>query len=133
MIIEKLLLFYKKITKITSIEVIFNMKKAKVFFNNKVFVGTLTEEKSEQHYKRYVFEYDVNYNGPPVSLTMPIIQKVYCFNHFPAYFEGVLPEGHQLQALLYQRKLDHDDYFAQLMYVGNDLVGAFTVKEDNYV
>ncbi len=78
----------------------------------------------------YIFMYDSNYNGPPVSLIMPIKQKIYYFHKFPAYFEGVLPEGFQLAALLRQEKLDCNDYFGQLMCVGRDLVGAFTVEEE---
>ena len=103
------------------------MRKAKVFFNKGTFVGILTEETQGQS---YIFEYDDNYAGPPVSLAMPIIKKIYLFDNFPAYFDGVLPEGSQLEALLRQEKLDRNDYFGQLVCVGKDLVGAFSVEEE---
>ena len=102
------------------------MRKANIFYNNKVFVGVLLENQSN---KSYLIQYDENYTGPPLSLTMPISQKEYSFNNFPPFFEGVLPEGVQLEALLKIKKLNRDDYFGQLMAVGNDLVGAFSVKE----
>jgi serine/threonine-protein kinase HipA len=41
----------------------------------------------------------------------------------------VLPEGVMLEALLKQRKIDRNDLFGQLVAVGEDLVGAVSVKE----
>lgn len=103
------------------------MRSAKVFFNKGIFVGTLTEKDAGQGYQ---FDYDIDYAGPPVSLTMPIVQQIYVFDKFPAYFDGVLPEGSQLEALLRLEKLDRHDYFGQLVCVGKDLVGAFSVEEE---
>lgn len=102
------------------------MRKAKVFFNKAILAGILTEKMESQG---YVFEYDSHYMGPPVSLTMPMSQKIYEFDKFPPFFDGVLPEGPQLEALLKLAKLDRDDYFGQLITVGKDLVGAFCVEE----
>jgi len=34
-----------------------------------------------------------------------------------------------LEALLKRRKIDRNDYFRQILAVGEDLVGAVTVKE----
>ncbi len=99
------------------------MRQARVFVQG-IFAGIL----SEQAKGKYHFSYDNAYQGLPVSLTMPIEKKEYQFNHFPTYFEGLLPEGIQLEALLRQCKLDKQDYFGQLLQVGNDLVGAVTVE-----
>ncbi|MFW5877858.1 MAG: HipA N-terminal domain-containing protein, partial [bacterium] len=44
-------------------------------------------------------------------------------------FEGLLPEGIQLEGLLKFNKIDRNDLFSQLMAVGDDMVGAVTVKE----
>ena len=103
------------------------MRKAKIFFNKTILAGILTEQ-DDKH--SYVFEYEPNYFGPPVSLTMPISQKIYEFNKFPPFFDGVLPEGLQLEALLRLAKLDRTDYFGQLVTVGKDLVGAFSAIEE---
>ncbi len=103
------------------------MRKAKVFFDKTVIAGILSESPKE---KSYVFEYDKDYQGPPVSLSMPPSQKTYTFDAFPPFFEGVLPEGPQLEALLRLAKLDRNDYFGQLLTVGKDLVGAFSIEED---
>ncbi len=77
----------------------------------------------------YVFTYFSEYIGPPVSLTMPILKKKYEFHQFPSFFEGLLPEGMLLEALLRRYKLDKDDYFGQLTLVGHDLVGAVSIEK----
>ncbi|HPA24428.1 MAG TPA: HipA N-terminal domain-containing protein [Candidatus Cloacimonas sp.] len=79
--------------------------------------------------KEYSFKYNDDYSGFPVSLTMPVSQKSFTFDHFPPFFDGLLPEGHQLEGLLKQGKVDSNDLFSQLMMVGNDTVGAVSVKE----
>lgn len=103
------------------------MRRAKVFVNKKHLAGYLIELDNQQG---YTFEYQDGYQGAPISLTMPLSQKVYSFTSFPAFFEGVLPEGPQLEALLRQVKLDRHDYFGQLMAVGADLVGAVSVEKE---
>lgn len=88
------------------------------------FAGILTET-DEKH---YTFDYDPAYAGPPVSLTMPIVITHYEFHTFPSFFDGLLPEGVMLDALLKQAKLDRHDYFCQLITVGEDVVGAVSLK-----
>ncbi len=100
------------------------MKKAKVY-NLGRYAGELIElEKG----KSYRFQYDDAYDGTPVSLTMPLSKKLYEFDKFPPFFEGLLPEGIQLEALIRQTKTDRDDLFSQLIIVGGDLVGSVTVE-----
>lgn len=101
------------------------MRTAKVFICGEE-AGHLTEMIFGAEYR---FEYNDGYSGSPVSLTMPVSQKIYSFGHFPPFFDGLLPEGHQLDGLLKQQKADRNDLFSQLMLVGNDMVGAVTVKE----
>ena len=86
--------------------------------------GVLTEVSPAEYY----FEYDENYEGEAVSLTMPLNHKKYGYKSFPPFFEGVLPEGIMLEGLLKIAKIDKKDYFSQLIATGNDLVGAVTVK-----
>lgn len=78
---------------------------------------------------RYRFAYEEGYRGEPVSLTMPTKTRVWDFEQFPAPFEGLLPEGVQLDALLRQRKLDKGDLFGQLLAVGADVVGSLKIEE----
>ena len=43
--------------------------------------------------RKYRFVYEGDYDGPPVSLTMPITASEYTFDRFPPFFDGLLPEG----------------------------------------
>lgn len=102
------------------------MRKANVFMQDQL-AGMLIELEKNQ---RYRFSYLEDYEGLPISLSMPTIEKDYEFTGFPAFFDGLLPEGFQLEALLRKRKIDRDDLFGQLMIVGQDMVGAVTVVEE---
>lgn len=75
----------------------------------------------------WFFTYLPAYSGPPVSLTLPLRPEPYEFRSFPAIFEGLLPEGPQLEALLRTHKIDRRDVFQQLLTVGGDLVGSLAV------
>ena len=99
------------------------MRSARVFFENDL-TGMLTEVK---YGKEYRFLYDPGYSGPPISLTMPVREDIYLFKEFPPFFDGLLPEGFQLEALLRQKKLDSNDKFGQLLLIGGDTVGAVTI------
>lgn len=76
----------------------------------------------------WVFEYVDDYEGTPISLTLPVRKEPYTFKAFPAVFDGLLPEGAQLEALLKTRKIDRNDYFKQLVTVGGDLVGSLSLR-----
>ena len=99
------------------------MRKARVLVNG-IEAGILEELENT----KYKFTYDVDYNDAPVSLTMPLANKMYEFDRFPPFFEGLLPEGIMLEALLRKYKLDKNDYFGQLIKVGHDVVGAVTIE-----
>ncbi len=102
------------------------MRRARVFVHNRL-AGVLSEVEKG---RSYLFEYQEGYDGPPVSLTMGREVRRYEFSGFPPFFDGLLPEGYQLEALLRLRKLDRDDMFGQLLAVGADMVGAVTVEAD---
>jgi serine/threonine-protein kinase HipA len=100
------------------------MKKAKVFVDG-IYAGDLEEIVKGKEYR---LTYREEYSGGAVSLTMPVNQRLYVFDRFPPFFEGLLPEGSMLEALLKKRKIDADDYFEQLMQVGREVVGNVTVE-----
>lgn len=101
------------------------MKKAKVYVSGKL-AGVLEEVVFKQAYK---FSYLEGYDGLAVSLTMPTSKKEYFFDKFPPFFDGLLPEGIMLEALLKKGKIDRNDYMSQLLKVGHDMVGNVTVEE----
>jgi serine/threonine-protein kinase HipA len=102
------------------------VRRAEVY-QKTALAGYLTETKA----KEYRFEYVAGYKGRPVSLTMPVRSEPYDFDKFPPFFEGVLPEGRQLEALLRTDKLDRNDLMGQLLAVGEDVVGSVRVIKIN--
>lgn len=108
------------------------MRIADVFFQN-ILAGQLLQFEADTGYR---FQYRQDYCGPPISLTMPVQNDAYEYQKFPPFFDGLLPEGFQLEALLRQRKLDRDDKFGQLLQIGADTIGAVTIREhapDNHL
>ncbi len=101
------------------------MRKAEIYVNDKL-AGILSEIERGRQYR---FEYQQNYAGPSVSLTLPTAQGRHDFDRFPPFFDGLLPEGTGLEALLKLAKIDRNDPFGQLVIVGRDLVGFVTVRE----
>ncbi len=99
------------------------MRTAEIYVNS-VLAGKLIEHSIYD----YEFTYLDIYTGNPVSLTMPVAKRTHKFTSFPAFFEGLLPEGLQLEALLRDKKINRNDYFGQLLICGADCVGAVTVK-----
>jgi serine/threonine-protein kinase HipA len=100
------------------------MRKAGIYQEGEL-AGTL-EELDRNHYR---LGYVAGYRGEPISLTLPVRDVVYEFDKFPPVFEGLLPEGIQLETLLRKYKVDKDDLFQQLMIVGEDVVGSLVVRE----
>lgn len=100
------------------------MRKANIFIHDRL-AGTLLEQTNP---RLYLFHYLPDYEGVPVSLTMPTSVKKYTFENFPPFFEGLLPEGIMLEGLIRRLKIDRNDYFSQLLVTGADLVGAVSVQ-----
>jgi serine/threonine-protein kinase HipA len=101
------------------------MRKAEVYLKGQK-VGQLIEYHEGE---KYQFSYVRGYEGAPISVTLPVRKQPYEFSNFPAFFDGLLPEGVNLEHLLRARKLDRNDQFGQLMAIGADTVGAVTVRE----
>jgi serine/threonine-protein kinase HipA len=100
------------------------MRKAEVYQQ-----GTLAGILEELDQNRYRFTYTSGYHGQRISLALPIREAPFEFDKFPPVFEGLLPEGLSLEAMLRQYKIDKKDLFKQLITVGEDVVGSLTIKE----
>ncbi|MCH2209234.1 MAG: HipA N-terminal domain-containing protein [Lentisphaerales bacterium] len=100
------------------------MRKVEVSLHG-IPAGYLTEKGKGE----YTFEYLSEYNGSPISMTLPIRSTPYTYQNLPSFFEGLLPEGAQLDFLLKSKKIDEDDYFSQLVCIGDDFVGAVSIVE----
>ena len=91
--------------------------------------GALAGVLEEPERGRYRFVYAARYRGQPISLALPVREAPYEFDKFPPVFEGLLPEGVQLEAMLRQYKVDKSDMFRQLVIVGQDTVGSLQINE----
>jgi serine/threonine-protein kinase HipA len=100
------------------------MKKALVY-NFGVQCGILEEVTPK---RKYIFRYNEGYKGNPVSLTMPVTDAEYCYDEFPPFFDGLLPEGFNLDAMCRSLKIDKEDAFGQLLASGRDVVGSVSVE-----
>lgn len=100
------------------------MRRVEIFFQNRP--AGILEEILKNNYR---FTYHSEYSGEPISLTMPVRKESYHYSGFPPFFDGLLPEGVMLEALVRQLKIDRNDSFSQLCAVGRDMVGAVTAGE----
>lgn len=103
------------------------MRTAKVFVGE-TEAGILTEIVMGKEYR---FDYHTAYTGSPVSLSMPVSQQSFNFNSFPPFFEGLLPEGHQLEGLLRHSNSHPNDLFTQLLLIGHNTVGQIRIIVDS--
>ncbi|MFN6016831.1 MAG: HipA N-terminal domain-containing protein [Verrucomicrobiota bacterium] len=90
--------------------------------------GVLAGELREADGGGWIFGYMGAYDGPAVSLTMPVREAPYVFSELPPFLEGLLPEGPQLEAIIRKHKIDRSDGFGLLMAVGHDMVGSLTAE-----
>jgi len=99
---------------------------AEVFYKNKK-AGILIKKKES-----YEFEYEDNYiNDPaamPISATMPLSQKRFYSEKLFPFFENLLPEGILLEMAVAKLKIDRNNKFELLLHVGQDTVGAVTIR-----
>lgn len=86
--------------------------------------GQLSREASGDSWR---FEYLAEYDGPPLSVTLPVSRGLFAWDSFPPFFEGLLPEGVNRESLLRANDLEEADLFGMLLAAGEDTVGAITV------
>ena len=98
-----------------------------------MLAGILTETDSGYEFK-YLPEYISDEQAQPVSLTMPLSEKVYKSSVlFPA-FDGLIPEGWLLDVALRNTDISRLDRMSLLLLCCRDCIGALSVveiKEDN--
>ncbi len=80
----------------------------------------------------YEFEYDAAYlssaEARPISFSMPLRAKKYESKTLFPFFDGLLPEGWLLDLICASAKIDKNDKFRLLLHVGQDPIGAVSVK-----
>ena len=91
-----------------------------VYFDD-IFCGTL-EENDE-----YIFIYDENYNGKPISLLLPTTKRKYNSKTLFPFFDGLIPEGYLLEKGSKMYNISLLDRMGLLLELCNDCVGAVSV------
>lgn len=103
------------------------MKSGKVFFGD-FFAGIITEDSDGYH-----FQYDSNYlsseNPEPISLTLPISDKIYSDKNLFPFFDGLIPEGWLLDIAQKNWKVNPRDRMEILLKTCHDCIGAVSIQE----
>src|SRR5690554_8127689 len=100
-------------------------RQAKIYFQD-CLAGYLVEGDSG-----YSFSYDKEYlenpNPKPISLTLPISDRMYQSNVLFPFFDGLIPEGWLLEIGEKHWKLNPRDRFELLINLCRDTIGAVSV------
>lgn len=103
-------------------------RKAFVYVRN-VFAGAL----SETDYG-YCFGYDEDYLSSPsataVSLTLPLRKEEYRFHFLFPFFDGLIPEGWLLNAVIHNWKIESNDRFGILLVACHDTIGNVSIRSE---
>lgn len=96
----------------------------KVYFKD-IFAGIITETEDG-----FSFQYDENYSGGAISLTMPLKKNPYESKTMIPFFDGVIPEGWLLDIAEKNWKVDQRDRMGLLLLFCKDCIGAVSVIQD---
>ena len=73
------------------------------------------------------FRYDADYDGPPLSLALPVRAEAYGDTRSRAFFSNLIFESPQRHLILEKYQLDPADYAGMLAHIGADCPGAVSV------
>jgi len=100
--------------------------KGNVFFQDEVAGYILETDEG------YEFSYDSRYLGgsdpQPVSLTLPLSDKVYKSKTLFPFFDGLIPEGWLLDHASVKWKIKTNDRFQLLLATCSDAIGAVSIR-----
>src|SRR5574344_141967 len=102
------------------------MRKAKVFFKYKL-AGILSEDENGFHFMYYK-DYLNSDNPQPISLTLPLSNKIYDNNILHPFFDGLIPEGWLLDIAEKNWKIHNRDRMSLLLACCKDCIGAVSVQ-----
>lgn len=90
--------------------------------------GILTEDENGFHF-RYEQAYLESENAEPISLTLPLTDKVFENKVMFAFFDGLIPEGWLLDIAQKNWKLNPRDRMEILLKTCHDCIGAVSIEE----
>ena len=101
------------------------MKKAEVYFRDDL-AGYLTD--FDDHFE-FVYSKDYLDHGYPISVTFPLQEEPFVSKELFSFFDGLIVEGWLLKAVEDNWKINPNDRMSLLLLIGNDVIGAVSVKE----
>lgn len=105
------------------------MRKAEIKMHD-ITAGWLTEDEHGYH-----FSYDENYlnqeGAKPVSLTLPLQEKLFDSAVLFSFFDGLIPEGWLLDIAQRNWKLNPRDRMGLLLTCCKECIGAVSVHPVN--
>ena len=82
----------------------------------------------------YRFTYDPAYLASEkpnvVSLTLPLREESYTSSTLFPFFDGLIPEGWLLEAVMHNWKIDRQDRFGLLLIACKDAIGNVVIREE---
>ena len=85
----------------------------------------------EENDNEYVFSYDNDYRGKPISLSMPKNVQIHTSKQLHPFFKSLAPEGWLKKRFSEIQQIDERDSLGFLIENGNDLLGAISIKKAN--
>ncbi|MDD0824217.1 HipA N-terminal domain-containing protein [Mannheimia sp. AT1] len=73
------------------------------------------------------FAYLPDYQGVPLSLSLPVKQREFVTQQFFPYFASLVPEGWLKAKYADLQKIDNRDLFSLLLNNGDNLIGAVQI------
>ena len=90
------------------------------------FIGLLQEDKHGFH-----FAYNPDYQGMPLSLSLPLEQSPFYSKTLFPYFTSLIPEGWLKKKYAAYQQIDEHDLFRFLINNGDNMLGAVQIfRED---
>lgn len=102
------------------------MKIGKVYFDG-VPCGILKH--SDEYYFSYLSSWLKKEGAEPISLTMPLTDKVYKSKRLFPFFDNLIPEGWILDVVIKNSNIDPVDRMELLLKTCKDPIGAVSVEE----
>ena len=105
------------------------MKRQARIYMHDIFAGRLTEDETGFSFS-YVPDYLARPDARPISLTLPLSDRVFHDKRLFPFFDGLVPEGWLLDIVGNTWKIDPRDRMGLLLTCCRDCIGAVSVFPD---
>lgn len=96
------------------------------------YVGAITGKGSEDAVFSYAGEYLENQANHPISIHLPLQERIFSVEETRLFFEGLLPEGFTRRCVAGWIHADEYDYLTILAALGRECLGAIQIIEEGF-